>query len=119
MKNLLFLIVCLPLQSFAADLSWDKPATNVDGSAVTDLAGYVITYTPIGQTIADAGTTVDIDDPNATTASLPDVDAGTHYFLIQSVNEQGAIGPYATQTGWPIPPMAPMPGSNITIIINQ
>jgi hypothetical protein len=69
-----------------ATLTWTPPATNTDGTPLTNLAGYTIVY---GTSSSDLDQTVELDDPTLTTYTIDDLAAGTWYFAVNSVNTDG------------------------------
>ena len=82
-------ITCLPLVS--TQLMWTLPTQNTDGSALTDLTGYVIYYgtdptftTKVAKYIAAPALSATITNltPN-----------NTYYFAISSVSASGGTGP--------------------------
>ena len=64
-----------------ATLSWVPPATNVDGTPVTNLAGYRIAY---GQYSSNLTQSVDIPSPGVTSAVIENLSAGTWYFAVKA-----------------------------------
>jgi hypothetical protein len=65
-------------------LAWDAPATNSDGSALTNLAGYKIHYGP------SSGNYTGVLDVGLTTSySLSELPAGTYYFTVTAYNQSG------------------------------
>jgi len=74
--------------SGSATLSWDSPATNADGTTLTDLVGYKVYY---GTTSLGYTTAIDINDPNTTTHTIQNLSPGTYYFAVKaydtSINE--------------------------------
>lgn len=68
-----------PVAPTTAVLSWTPPTKNTDGTAITGLTGYVISY---GQTTALTNT-VNVGPVSTYTFSLA---AGTWYFAIKAVN---------------------------------
>jgi hypothetical protein len=67
-------------------LSWSAPTENTNGSALTNLAGYVIYY----GTSANAMTqTIDVNTTGMLTYVVSNLSAGNWYFQIVSVNSAG------------------------------
>jgi len=64
-----------------ATLSWVPPTTNVDGTPVTNLAGYRIAY---GQYSSNLAQSVDIPSPGVTSAVIENLAAGTWYFAVKA-----------------------------------
>lgn len=83
-----------------ATLSWTAPTENTDGSALIDLAGFVIVY---GESGTSLNQTVRIDNPSVDTYVFQDLPAGRHYFAIKAYAESGAESDLSTtvskQTG--------------------
>ncbi len=73
--------------SGTASLSWMPPTTNSDGSALTDLVGFVVMY---GESPAELTNTIEIDNPSVTTYVVESLIAGTWYFTAQAQNSRGA-----------------------------
>jgi hypothetical protein len=69
-----------------ARLSWKRPTHNADGTPLTNLAGYRISY----GTAPDALTrTVEVADPNATSYTISDLPPGPYYFTLRSYRSDG------------------------------
>lgn len=64
-----------------ATLSWVPPTTNVDGTPVTNLAGYRIAY---GQHSSNLTQSVDIPSASVTSAVIENLAAGTWYFAVKA-----------------------------------
>jgi hypothetical protein len=70
----------------SATLSWNRPVTNADGSAVGALAGYVIHYGPAsGQYIAS----LYIADGSAAGGTVTGLASGTWYFSVSALDASG------------------------------
>lgn len=66
-------------------LVWDASTARADGSALTDLAGYRVSY---GTAPGSYGTTVDIGD--STTCVIEGLTTGnTYYFVVTSYDSSG------------------------------
>jgi len=70
----------------SATLSWAPPATNEDGSALTDLSGYVIRY---GKTAGVLDQKIRLNSAGITTVVVENLIEGTWYFTMSSVNAAG------------------------------
>lgn len=68
----------------SATLSWDAPTTNIDGSALTDLAGYKIYY---GTSPGNYSSAVDVGNVN--TYTISGLSAGANYFAVSAYNTAG------------------------------
>jgi len=73
--------------SGAATLSWAAPTVNVDGSTLTNLAGYRIRY---GTKANQLTQEITISNAGMTTYMVTDLAPATYYFAIQAVNSAGA-----------------------------
>jgi hypothetical protein len=68
-------------------LAWTAPTANTDGSPLTDLSGYVITY----GTSADALTqSVTVDNPSIDRYILDTLPPGTYFFAVRAISASGA-----------------------------
>jgi hypothetical protein len=76
----------------SATLVWDPPATNTDGTTLTDLAGYLVFVSPNAD--PSTATPIDVKNPAATTytvSGLPVLAAGASYaFGAKAYNSYGA-----------------------------
>jgi hypothetical protein len=70
-----------------AKVSWILPTHNVDGSPITNLAGFRIYH---GVSPTTLPTSVQVDDPRATTTTLGALPLGLRYFAMRSYNTVGA-----------------------------
>jgi ABC-type glycerol-3-phosphate transport system substrate-binding protein len=75
-------------------LSWSAPTENTNGSALTNLAGYIIYY---GTSASAMTQTIDINTVGMLTYVVDNLSAGSWYFQIVAVNSAGEqSGPSAT-----------------------
>jgi hypothetical protein len=70
----------------AATLSWYAPTQNVDGTALTDLAGYNIYY---GTSATAMTQKININTVGILTYVISNLSSGTWYFAITAVNSAG------------------------------
>jgi hypothetical protein len=70
----------------SAELAWQPPMANEDGSALTDLSGYVIRY---GKTSGALDQSIRITNPGTTAYVVDQLIEGTWYFTLSSVNTAG------------------------------
>jgi hypothetical protein len=68
-------------------LSWTAPTTNTDNSALTNLAGYRITY---GRTQTTLDQTINLANAGLTTYTVPNLTSGTWYFAVTAYTSTGA-----------------------------
>lgn len=78
--------VALPPQANAT-LSWVPPTQNVDGSPLTDLAGFRVLY---GQAVGQYTQILNLPSPTMSTVVIEGLGAGTWYFIVKAVNAAGA-----------------------------
>jgi hypothetical protein len=69
-----------------ATLSWQPPTTNTDGSALTDLSGFVLKY---GTSAGSLTQQVTISNPGTTTYTVTGLATGTWYFAISATASDG------------------------------
>ena len=74
--------------SHQADLSWTAPTTNTNGTALTDLAGYIILY---GTSPSSLTQTVNLSSAGSTDYVVQNLTSGTWYFAIESYTNSGAV----------------------------
>jgi hypothetical protein len=70
----------------SAELAWQPPTTNEDGTALQDLSGYVIRY---GKSAGALDKSVRINSPGTTMYVVENLIEGTWYFSLSSVNSAG------------------------------
>jgi hypothetical protein len=75
------------ISTSSATLSWLPPTENVDGTSVSELAGYRI-YA--GQSHASLSVVRTISNPGITTSVIDGLAAGTHYFSVSAFTSSGA-----------------------------
>jgi hypothetical protein len=73
--------------SGSVTLSWTAPTSNVDGSALTDLAGFVISYGASAEALSE---TVSVDNASVDRYVLENLAPGTYYFAVRAVATSGA-----------------------------
>jgi hypothetical protein len=74
-------------------LTWQAPTQNVDGSALTDLAGYRIYF---GSTSSNYTDSLAVNDAGATTRALK-LPSGTYYFAMTALDAQGNESAYSNE----------------------
>ncbi len=99
-----------------ATIKWTAPTENTDGSQLTDLSHYIVSYglDPVNYT--DTSTTV-----NDTTLIRGLINGETYYFSVQAVDTSGNISDYATPISTTIPDIdiiSPGVPAELSIIIN-
>ncbi len=93
----------IPAGVGSATLSWEKPTTNVDGSPLTDLAGYQIYYSQTAPLTTDTSQVASVLNPNQTSYALENLSRGTYHFAVAAVNLQGTESPRSNEAIKTIP----------------
>lgn len=75
-------------------LSWVAPTENVDGSPLTNLAGYDIHY---GTASGKYTRTIRVSNPGIATYVVSDLTPGTYYFSVNAVNLKGTESPMSRE----------------------
>ena len=70
----------------SATLSWTAPTQNSDGTPLTNLAGYTISY---GTSASALTQTIQLADPTATNYVVPSLGAATYYFAVAAYSSLG------------------------------
>ncbi len=78
---------------------WVRPTQNVDGSPLTDLAGYLIYW---GSESRRYGSSVRIDDPDATEWEA-NIAPGSYYFAMTAIDVDGHESDYSNEVAMIIP----------------
>ena len=76
--------------TYTATLSWSQPRKNIDGSALTDLAGYHIRW---GRDPNNLTNTMDLAWAGYSWMAATDLTTGLWYFSIRSYNSRGVESP--------------------------
>jgi hypothetical protein len=87
-------VVAAGASSSNVSLSWQPPTENSDGSALVDLAGYVIHY---GTVSNDYTSAITITNPGLTSFVVEDLPAGTYYFSMTSKATNGEESKLSTE----------------------
>src|SRR5690606_5102868 len=82
-----FSITVTAIANGAVELTWAAPTENIDGSPLTDLAGYRFYW---GTQPDDFSNSITIDSPGIVTYVLEDLVPATYYFSATAVNAEGA-----------------------------
>jgi len=82
-----------PPQVYSVTLAWDAPTTNVDGSPLTNLAGYWLYYGT-----ASGVFTTNINIGNVTTYTISNLPYGTYYFAVKAYNSTNNYSDYSSPT---------------------
>lgn len=81
-----FAINVVQASTGSAVLHWTAPTTNVDGSALTDLAGFRVAY---GRSAATLDQSATIGNPSISTYTVQNLASGTWYFAVAAYNNGG------------------------------
>jgi len=73
-------------------LNWTAPTMNTDGSALTNLAGYIVSY---GTASRSYSTTLQLTGAGMNSVVLEGFAPGTYYFTIKSTNNAGVESDYS------------------------
>ena len=71
-------------------LSWMPPTQNVDGSTLTNLAGYEVLY---GRSPDDLSQKVTLSNPGLSSYVVENLSSGTWYFTVVALNSDGVSSP--------------------------
>lgn len=82
-----FSIVVGQSSNGAATVSWTPPTQNTDGSTLSNLAGFRISY---GTSASALDQTVQIANPGLATYTITGLSSGTWYFAVTAYNSAGA-----------------------------
>jgi len=69
-------------------VSWTAPVQNTNGTPLTDVAEYVISY---GTSPTSLTKSLIVSNPGLTTGTVTGLAAGTHYFSVATRNSAGAL----------------------------
>lgn len=71
----------------SATLSWTPPTTRIDGSPLTNLAGFRVRY---GNSVGNYPNTIAIPNPGVTSYVVENLALGTYYFVIAAYDSTGS-----------------------------
>jgi hypothetical protein len=71
----------------SATLSWDPPTQNINGTPLTDLAGYYIHY---GTSADDLTQTITVQGAHVSEYEIINLAAGTYYFAVTAYTSDGS-----------------------------
>lgn len=87
-----FTVTVTSTPSSSVTLSWVAPTLNTNGSALTNLTGYIIYY---GNSASTLSQSVTIDSPGVLTYVMSNLTAGTWYFAVAAVTSSGVQSAYS------------------------
>ena len=80
-----FSVTVVELGTYTATLSWNAPTENTDGSTLTDLAGYKLSWGKDGNLTES----ITIDNPGITSFMVENLTAGSWTFVSTAFNSKG------------------------------
>ena len=89
-----------PIDENLACLSWSKPTQNADGTPLTDLAGYRLSWGTVAGALSDSVELTDLDAiSHALTLTLPPgvISEVTYFFAIQAFDESGNLSLFSPE----------------------
>lgn len=90
-----------PVQTMGtASLSWAAPTQNTDGTPITNLSGYIISYGTSGTLLSQ---TVSIANPATTSYTVQNLGSGTWYFAVSATESDGTTSSLSTVVSKTIP----------------
>ncbi|MGH8301687.1 MAG: fibronectin type III domain-containing protein, partial [Steroidobacteraceae bacterium] len=78
----------------AVTINWQPPTENIDGSSLTNLAGYNIHY---GTASGKYTQTITVSNPGLATYVVSSLTPGTYYFTVAAVNSSGTESPLSSE----------------------
>jgi len=75
-----------PAASYSATVTWVPPSLNTDGTALTDVIGYRVSY---GASAGNLDFFVSVPGGTSTSAVIDGLNAGTYYFAVTALNSTG------------------------------
>ena len=78
----------------SATLTWIPPTERVDGTPLTNVAGYGIAY---GKTSGEYDSTIEIDNPGITTYLVENLNDGTWFFAVYVYDGDGLTSSYSNE----------------------
>jgi hypothetical protein len=78
----------------AITINWTPPTENMDGTTLTDLAGYDILY---GTASGYYTQKISVTNPGLATYVVDDLSPGTYYFSVAAVNSSGTESPISAE----------------------
>jgi predicted phage tail protein len=75
-------------------LNWTPPTQNIDGTPLTNLAGYDIHYGTQSHAYTQS---IRVSNPGIATYVVDNLTPGTYYFTVTAVNSQGAQSPLSSE----------------------
>lgn len=96
-------LLCHPASAATTTLAWDPPSLNTDGTALTNLAGYVVSY---GTQSGSYDNSVDVG--NVTAHELTGLEDGqVYYATVKAYNTYGLDSDGTSELNWTAPDVTP------------
>ena len=95
-----FSITVTQSTSGSATLSWQPPTTNTDGSPLTNLSGYRVSYGTISRQYDQS---LSLPDAALTSVVLENLSSGTWYFSVKALTSTGAESDFSAEASKTIP----------------
>lgn len=86
--------------SGSATLSWQPPTTNTDGSPLTNLSGYRVSY---GMASRQYNQTLSLPNAALTSVVVENLSSGTWYFSVKALTSTGAESDFSAEASKTIP----------------
>ncbi|HSG66334.1 MAG TPA: putative Ig domain-containing protein, partial [Gammaproteobacteria bacterium] len=97
----MFAIEVVAYANGAVTLQWVAPTENTDGTPLLDLAGYEIVWGPQS---GNYSYSADIANPGITAYMVENLTAGTYYFAVRAINDQGVASRFSNEATRTIDP---------------
>ena len=91
-----FTLTIAPLVLGSVTLNWTPPTANIDGTPLTDLAGFRVLY---GSSPTELNRKLELPGADFTSVRIEDLTAGTYYFAVTAYNST-AIESEVSQMVW-------------------
>lgn len=95
-----FSIDVVDVANGSVTLNWTPPTQNTDGSTLTNLAGYRISY---GQSAKNLSQVISLMNPGLTSAVIESLASGTWYFAVKAVNAAGVESDFSAVASKAVP----------------
>jgi hypothetical protein len=89
-----FAIAVAAAASNTATIRWTAPTTNTDGSPLTDLAGFRVSY---GQAPGSYSYVLSTGSPSVTSVEIQGLTSGIWYFAVRAVNSRGVESTFSAE----------------------
>lgn len=111
---ILLLAFCIPAHGADVLLGWEAPTTNVDGTPLTDLAGFTVYGATISDGYQNPLFNLDVGDVITTTVDVGDQEGVTLYFVVTAYDTSDNESDYSNEVSIPFPANPPAAPTNLT-----